>query len=245
MASPDFSPETKELLMFRSSLMCNNPNCSALTVGPSDSTGPLALKVGEAAHICAARHGQARYESSMSDEERAAFENGIWLCSSCHTMVDKIQGADFPASLLRSWKTDHEALILSLLHTHKSPLPVLRKFSEEGRIAQNVIDMLEGRGALFVDEAYERQDHVTLSIFQIREALTSLQKEVTFDSTLKRVMKDISTACRDYTNLTSKFPTRRGHALITLRDKVGVLVKKLQQEYKCEVRGDLNRIIPV
>lgn len=245
MAAPDFSAETRELLMFRSSLMYNNPGCSTLTIGPSDSTEPLALKVGEAAHICAARLDQARYESSMTDGERAAFENGIWLCPSCHTMVDKLQGVDFPTSLLRSWKSNHEALIRSLLHTHRSPLPVLRNFSEEGRIAQDVIDMLEGRGALFVDEANERQDHVTLSVFQIREALTSLQKEVTFDSTLKRVMKDISTACREYTNLTSKYPARRSYALFALRDKVGVLVKKLQQEYKCEVRGDLNRIIPI
>lgn len=82
MTAPDFSPKTIELLAYRSSLICNNPKCGTVTVGPSEDSGPLKLKLGEAAHIRAARQKQARYDENMTDDERASFDNGIWLCAS-------------------------------------------------------------------------------------------------------------------------------------------------------------------
>src|SRR5262245_53944737 len=118
MACPDFSADTRELLAFRASLICNNPSCATLTVGPSDARGPLALKLGEAAHIRAARPGQARYDANMTDEQRAHPDNGIWLCASCHTMIDKNGGADFPVETLIEWKRRHEEIIRSLLYSH-------------------------------------------------------------------------------------------------------------------------------
>ena len=107
MAAPDFSQVTKDTLAARAAMICNNPSCSCLTVGPSDVNGPLAITVGEAAHICAARPGP-RYDANMTDEQRAAIENGIWLCAYCHTMVDKNNGADFSTVLLHRWKNQHE-----------------------------------------------------------------------------------------------------------------------------------------
>jgi hypothetical protein len=148
MAAPDFSQPTKDTLAARAALICNNPSCSCLTVGPSDGNGPLASKVGEAAHICAARPGP-RYDENMTDDERAAIKNGIWLCANCHTLIDKNDGADFPADLLRRWKTKHENVIRGLLLSHRSPLPMLRQFTEDGSIAQETIDIMEGHGALY------------------------------------------------------------------------------------------------
>lgn len=134
MAAPDFSKETIETLAFRSGLICNNPSCLTITVGPSDGNGPLKLKIGEAAHISAKKKGQARYDDLMSNEARAKVENGIWLCASCHTLIDKNNGADFPEAMLIGWKKSHEELIRSLLHSHRSPVPLLRRFTEEGQV---------------------------------------------------------------------------------------------------------------
>jgi hypothetical protein len=53
------------------------------------------LTLAEAADIRAARPNGARSDASMSDDERAAFKNAIWLCASCHTIIDTNQCADF------------------------------------------------------------------------------------------------------------------------------------------------------
>lgn len=244
MAAPDFSAATKELLAFRSSLICNNPNCATLTAGPSDATGPLALKLGEAAHIRAARPGEARYDEKMTDDERAAFENGIWLCASCHTMIDKNKGADFSTDVLLKWKTNHEAVIRSLLHSHRSPLPLLRKFTEEGQIAQEVIDMLEQHGALFAHRIYEVDQHVITSIERLRTNLQPLIRRIKYDTHLKDLIKDIADLCRDFMNTTGNFASHGWSDLEAFRNRVGTFIRILQQDYGCKVRGPLNSIVP-
>lgn len=244
MAIPDFSADTKQMLAFRASLICSHPRCSTLTVGPSDANGPMALKLGEAAHIRAARAGQARYELSMTDDQRAHQDNGIWLCANCHTMIDKNQGADFPAATLLDWKRKHEEVIRSLLHSHRSPLPLLRKFTEEGQVAQDAIDMLELHGALFVDRTLEVPQHVTLSLDRLRTDLRALAQRIRYDSTLKSLIKDLADECRSFMNHTSRFSAREWEEIETLRARVGILVLRLREDYGCQVRGQLNRIIP-
>ena len=64
---PDFSAETVRLLAERSAMICNNPKCLTVTVGPSDVSEGLKLKLGEAAHNRAAREGEARWDKGMSD----------------------------------------------------------------------------------------------------------------------------------------------------------------------------------
>jgi hypothetical protein len=202
------------------------------------------LKLGEAAHICAARAGEARYVANMADEERAAFENGIWLCASCHTMIDKNKGADFPVDVLRKWKTDHENIIRSLLHSHRSPLPLLRRFTEEGRIGQEVIDIMEQHGALFAHRIYEVDSHVMTSIERLRAELQPLARRIKYDTTLKELIKDIAGQCRDFMNNTGNFSSHGFSELEAFRNRVGVFVRILEQDYGCKVRGALRSIVP-
>jgi len=244
MASPDFSAGTRELLMFRASLICNNPRCATITVGPSDALGTLALKLGEAAHICAARAGQARFDQLMTDDERAHPDNGIWLCASCHTMIDKNQGVDFPAQTLLDWKRQHEEVIRSLLHSHRSPLPLLRKVTEEGQVAQDVVDLLESHGALFMDRYSEVPQHVVLSIDRLRTELREFAKRIRYDSTLKALIKDLADECRSFMNHTGPYDGQQWHELEALRNRVGIIVLRLREDYGCSIRGHLNRIIP-
>lgn len=181
---PDFSADTRELLMFRASLICSNPACATITLGPADAQGRLAVKLGEAAHIRAARPGP-RFDENMSDEERAHPDNGIWLCASCHTLIDKNNGEDFPVETLLEWKQKHENVLRSLLHSHRSVLPLLRKFTEEGQLAQDVVDALENHGALFMDRHFEVEQHVIISIDRLRSELQQLARRVRYDGDLK------------------------------------------------------------
>ncbi len=244
MPAPDFVAATCERLAFRASLICSNPSCSTLTVGPADAQGPLALKLGEAAHIRAARPGQARYEKNMTDEERAHSDNGIWLCANCHTMIDKNQGGEFTVELLLEWKSKHEQIISALLRSHRSPLPLLRKVTEEGQFAQDVVDLLEQHGALFMDTHSEVLPHVILSLDRLRSELRVLARRIRYDSSLKELIKDLVDHCRAFMNHTSRFNGRDWHELEALRGRVGIIVLRLREDYGCKIRGPLNRIIP-
>lgn len=53
----------------------------------------------------------------MSNAERAASTNGIWLCRTCAKLVDSDE-IEFPADLLIFWKQSHEA---SVLNAGKAP----------------------------------------------------------------------------------------------------------------------------
>jgi hypothetical protein len=246
MACPDFSPDTRDLLANRSCHICNNPSCATLTVGPSDAQGKLALKLGEAAHIRAARPGpgQARYDETMTDEQRAHPDNGIWLCASCHTMIDKNRGADFTVEDLIGWKRSNEEIIRSLLYSHRSPLPLLRKFTEEGQIAQDVADALEQHGALFMDSSVEVPQYVALSLDRLRSELLILGRKVRYDSKLKDLIKDLADECRSFMNFTSPSNGNDWHQLEAMRGRIGVLTLRLRNDYGCKIRGHLNQIIP-
>ena len=246
MSAPDFSAATIQTLAARASLICSNPDCSTLTVGPLDAKGDLVTKLGEAAHIRAARPGPPgpRYDPSMTDAERADISNGIWLCASCHTMIDKNDGAGFPTPKLMDWKARHEATLQSLLRTHRSPLPTLRRFTEEGQIAQDVVDLLEQHGALFVDLNYEVSDHVLASIDRLRSELIALNRRIRYDTSLKQIIKELGQLCREYMNHTSRFSAGSWAELETLRRRVGVKVLRLRDEYGCSIRGPLGHILP-
>jgi len=243
MAS-DFSTKTCLTLAFRAAVICSNPECSAITAGPSEAYSDLKLKVGEGAHICASRPRQARFNKNMSDTERASPDNGIWLCAHCHALIDKNRGADFPTPTIREWKRLHEDRIRSLVMSHRSPLPDLRKKTDEGQIAQDVVDALESHGALFIDHHMEVPLHVNISIKELRTQLNQLAREIRWDSQLKQIIKDLADNCRSYMNETSRFPEGNANELETLRRRVGIKSGRLRNEYGCHIRGPLNRIIP-
>lgn len=239
---PDFDQATVDTLAARSALICNH--CRCLTVGPSDARGDLKIKLGEAAHIHAQKPTGPRYESQMTDAERGDIANGIWLCANCHTMVDKNKGIDFPASLLKDWKSTHEGIVSSLLHTHRSPLPMLRRLSEEGAIAQDAVDILERHGALFVDHIYEVDDYVLKSIEVLRDELKPLPRRVKYDDSLKTLLKQLYDKPRQFMNKTGGFPMNMPVELDALRADVGVLLLRFRDEFGCKIHGDLNKIIP-
>lgn len=63
--------------------------------------------VGEAAHIRGEKPGAARYDVSMTDEQRDDVDNLIYLCTDHHTIIDKVE-ADWPVVTLEALKKSHE-----------------------------------------------------------------------------------------------------------------------------------------
>jgi hypothetical protein len=60
------------------------------------------------AHIKGAEPSAARYDPTMTDEERAAFLNLILLCQAHHTTIDRISPEDYPVEILEAWKQENE-----------------------------------------------------------------------------------------------------------------------------------------
>lgn len=110
MASEDrFKQSVIVTLAKRSANRCSNPDCGAITSGPTDNPSG-SVNVGEAAHIYGAHAGSARYDPAMESADRSDITNAIWLCGNCHKLVDD-DPEKYPAGLLFEWQRDHEQRI--------------------------------------------------------------------------------------------------------------------------------------
>lgn len=85
---------------------CSNPSCRAGTTGPH-SNDNKSVSLGEAAHITANAPGGARYNPTLTPEDRSSILNAIWLCGPCATHIDRDE-ARFPVPLLLTWKRQAE-----------------------------------------------------------------------------------------------------------------------------------------
>jgi len=98
----------KLILAFRSGDLCALPGCGRrLTIDGEDGA---TASTGEAAHIAGEKPDAARYDSSMTDEERNDVPNLIYLCGDCHTKIDKLK-QDWPTEKLLAIKAAHEAKV--------------------------------------------------------------------------------------------------------------------------------------
>lgn len=93
-------------------MRCANPDCGRPTSAPSDAATGASTRLGKACHISAASPGGPRYDATLSPEQRAHADNGIWLCAECADRVDKIENESmYPVELLRNWKSFHESVV--------------------------------------------------------------------------------------------------------------------------------------
>ena len=91
MADKFLNP-VKSVLAKRAAYRCSFPNCGQLTIGPQ-LDGDGIMNTGVAAHIRGASPGGARYDASLSRDERRSAENGIWMCSNHAKLIDSDEGA--------------------------------------------------------------------------------------------------------------------------------------------------------
>ena len=115
--------------------MCSYPWCNQRTSG-STSDGKDVIRVGVAAHICAAAPGGPRYDPGMSSVERSSAGNGIWLCET-HARAADSGDPQFTVDAMRSWKKQAQRKSFHGVMGH--PVPVggtAENPSEEERSAR-------------------------------------------------------------------------------------------------------------
>jgi hypothetical protein len=89
---------------------CQNSGCSLeLFV---DHAGKR-FHIAEMAHVFAAKDQGPRARATLSEEERAAFENLILLCPVCHTIIDKAPEV-YTDNVVLGWKRAHAEKLRSL-----------------------------------------------------------------------------------------------------------------------------------
>ena len=102
----DFNSTIKDTLSKRVGLLCSNPTCKTLTMGPN-SIEHKTTNIGVAAHITAASPGGPRFDEKLTSEQRSSISNAIWLCQSCSKLIDSDPNK-YTIDVLRSWKNEAE-----------------------------------------------------------------------------------------------------------------------------------------
>jgi hypothetical protein len=98
----DFRAPVIRTIAQRAGYRCSNQICLRPTIGPDGADD--SASIGVAAHITAAAEGGPRYDQTLTPDERAAAENGIWLCQTCSRLVD-VDVTSHSIDQLREWKT--------------------------------------------------------------------------------------------------------------------------------------------
>ena len=99
-----FSPAVIKDICEKAAARCANPNCRRLARLPN-RIGEVVVSFGDAAHILPASNkpNAPRYEPDVPDDQITDESNGIWLCASCHRIIDRDPGF-YKADKLRQWK---------------------------------------------------------------------------------------------------------------------------------------------
>jgi hypothetical protein len=94
--------------------LCSNCGCVTIARNPETET---IVSIGEAAHIFGAKRTERspRSNEDMTDAEISSFDNGIWLCRSCHKQID-YDFKEFSSLRLKEMKKEAEKKAYELLH---------------------------------------------------------------------------------------------------------------------------------
>ncbi|RPJ75733.1 MAG: HNH endonuclease, partial [Alphaproteobacteria bacterium] len=77
----------QKILCTRSGNRCALPKChKELVINKTESDRESLI--GEMAHIKGEKPEAPRYDDSMTDKQRNAYDNLIFVCTSCHKMID-------------------------------------------------------------------------------------------------------------------------------------------------------------
>jgi hypothetical protein len=122
----NFPIKVRRVIAERSAYRCSFPECYRLTIGPGASDAEVSC-TGVASHIYSASPGGPRGSAGLSPLEVKAPANAIWLCGEHARQVDNNRGIKFPAPLLLSYKSLHEARISREQHNVYLPFTWLQQ----------------------------------------------------------------------------------------------------------------------
>jgi len=153
----DYSRGTRAALQTFSRGSCYYPGCGEPVVRPVDGEYYINYEI---AHIRGAKEAGARYDPSMSEEERKALPNLILLCLVHHKHVDKEYRDEYPPEMLLKWKSDREA-------KGQDALAGLTRLTEED-LESIILDAFKAKQDQIMDtlERLEKKDSEAASVMR-------------------------------------------------------------------------------
>ena len=115
----EFQDKVLKELANRAGNRCSNPDCRRPTSGPTSGSEGF-VSIGVCAHITGASPKGPRYDPTLSQDERSAPGNGIWLCQTCSRIIDR-DLTNYSKELLLSWKSAAEFRAKALIETPELP----------------------------------------------------------------------------------------------------------------------------
>lgn len=98
-----------KILALRNGNRCSRAGCPQNLVVEATQADDASL-VGVIAHIKGENQGAARYDASLSPKQRNHASNLMFLCPTCHKIIDD-QPNTYTVELLQKMKRDHESLV--------------------------------------------------------------------------------------------------------------------------------------
>ncbi|WP_226550754.1 hypothetical protein [Celeribacter naphthalenivorans] len=195
----DFRAPVIRTIAQRAGYRCSNQTCLRPTIGPDGADE--SASIGVAAHITAAAEGGPRYDPTLTPEERAAAENGIWLCQTCSRLVD-VDITSHSIDQLREWKTLAE--MRAYLGIRGFAIVISRSFQKlEDKMPSLLAEMREDlTGAPFVREfiigskngSYNRdpQNRIFAYLFEDHDNLKPMLKVMqNYDAIIETTYNDV------------------------------------------------------
>lgn len=145
-------------------------------------------------------------------------------------------------------KKNMKKMISMLLKTHKGPVPLLVRQTENFDLAQSLVEFLSGKGAFYEPTSFENPTHVVLSLDETRKFINREMRKIQLDTELKQVFSSISKCVQEVMNETSQsvqnLDVRELDDYLTvMRRKVGKQLKILQEKYGCSITGKITPIV--
>ncbi|MFA0347378.1 hypothetical protein AB4486_10460 [Vibrio sp. 10N.222.55.C6] len=184
----EFLESTKRLLRESVANFCSKPGCGVLTVASQIDECSLS-NVGVAAHICAAAPGGPRYKPEQTKAERRDFDNGIWLCTTCSTLIDVDDGS-YSEELLRDWKS--QALTYARDNVGKQLLP---KEEIESKALKNTLDYVSGKDTIFSTDVPSKMVGFIDDHLNQLDSRFSVQTNIINGATLRHITPLTNDAC--------------------------------------------------
>lgn len=136
----NYKPSTVRRLDVLSAGKCSSPTCDKPLLARDGKT-----IISKICHIEAAEVGGARYNSSMTDDDRRHFDNLILLCDECHSIIDNKENQTiYPVDLLKEWKANHS----------------LKRMIELSRKPSLLISTIDAIASLDFEEVPDDQDFI-------------------------------------------------------------------------------------
>jgi len=148
----EFDEKIKDIIARRAGFKCSFPGCNKTLVGPGVNNDD-SITIGECAHIFSAVPKGPRTDGGLTEKELKRPENGIYLCTNHHKIVDrKSKDNKYTSDLLTRYKNRHEFLISAEMGEYMYPLNWINCLKITGNIFTNPIQVNLGKVTLFTGE---------------------------------------------------------------------------------------------